>query len=115
MRVFLVARSPAGSGPAPLTGDGVGRRVRISALPERYFPVDHVSPHWMDTLDLIRDQLHKCGTWRSGELVDLEFSVVVGIGRFEALLHDGQGLVFSQRAIVIWVVALELFIAEVTA
>jgi hypothetical protein len=44
----------------------------------------------MGALDLVNDQLHKSGTLRGGEFVNLEFSIVIGISRLEALLDDNQ-------------------------
>ena len=69
----------------------------------------------MGALDLIRDQLHENGTWRRGQFANFEFSIVISIGGFEALLDDSQVLVLRQSVVVIWVVRLKSLRAEVAA
>ena len=43
----------------------------------------------MGALDLVGRQFHKNGTRRLGELINLELSIVIGVGSFEALFNNG--------------------------
>jgi hypothetical protein len=68
-----------------------GSRTKRSLLAHAQPFRDHVLPRRsarrrMKAFDLVRDQLHKSSAWRRRKLVDLELPVMVGIGRFEALL-----------------------------
>ena len=40
---------------------------------------------------------------------------MVGVSRVEALIDNGQEFILSQGGVAIWVVALELFLADMTA